>query len=366
MVIALIKEIKKHEYRVALTPNDVKEYVKNHHRVLVEYDAGIGAGFSNKEYEKAGAVIIKDKLELFEEAEMIIKVKEPLKEEYELFQKGQILYTYLHLAANKELTLALLEKEVTSFAYETISDEDGNLPCLRPMSEIAGRLSVQEAAKYLEKPFGGSGVLLGGVTGTKRGNVVILGGGIVGMNACKMAVGLGANVTVIARSAKTLGYFDDIFSSKVTTLYSNEANIKEAIKTADVVIGAVLIPGASAPKLIKFEDLKTMKKGSVIVDVAIDQGGCFETSRATYHDNPVYEVEGINHYCVANMPGAVSLTSTLALTSNTLKYGIEIANKGAKKAIKNRHIKNGLNTYKGKLVNEAVATSLDLAYKKID
>lgn len=366
MIVALIKEIKKHEYRVAMTPDDVKQYIKNGHDVIVEFDAGLGAGFSNEEYEEAGAKVLKDKKEIFKQSSMIVKVKEPLKEEYELFEKGQILYTYLHLAANKELTESLLENGVDSVAYETITDDDGNLPCLRPMSEIAGRLSIQEAAKYLEKPQGGSGVLLGGVTGTKRGNVVIIGGGIVGLNACKMAVGLGANVTVIARSAKTLGYFDDIFSSKVTTLYSNEANIKEAIKKADVVVGAVLIPGASAPKLVSFEDLKLMKKGSVLVDVAIDQGGCFETSRATYHDKPVYDVEGIIHYCVANMPGAVSLTSTQALTANTLKYGLDIANKGIKKAIKNPHIKAGLNTYKGNLVNEAVAISLELPYKKID
>lgn len=365
MIIALIKEIKKHEYRVGLTPNDVKEYIKNSHIILVEKDAGIGAGFSNEDYVDAGAQILENKKELFEKAEMIIKVKEPLKEEYELFQKGQILYTYLHLAANEELTLALMEKKVTAFAYETITDEEGNLPCLRPMSEIAGRLSVQEAAKYLEKPFGGRGVLLGGVTGVNRGEVVIIGAGVVGLNACKIAVGLGAKVTVLARSAKTLSYFDDIFASKITTLYSNEANIKEAISTADAVIGAVLIPGAKAPKLIKFEHLKLMKKGSVIVDVAIDQGGCFETSRATFHDDPIYDVEGIIHYCVANMPGSVSLTSTLALTSNTLKYGIEIANKGVKKAISNPHIKNGLNTFNGKCVNEAVAKSLELNYSKL-
>jgi len=366
MVIALIKEIKKHEYRVALTPSNVKEYIKNNHEVLVEYDAGIGAGFSNEDYEKAGAIILKEKKELFEKAGMIIKVKEPLEEEYELFRKGQILYTYLHLAANEELTKALLQKGVSSIAYETITDNNGHLPCLRPMSEIAGRLSIQEAAKYLEKPQGGSGVLLGGVTGTKRGEVVILGGGIVGMNACKMAVGLGSNVTVISRSAKTLGYFDDIFSSKVTTLYSNDENIKSSISKADVVVGAVLVPGASAPKLVSFEDLKLMKKGSVIVDVAIDQGGCFETSRLTFHDDPIYEVEGIIHYCVGNMPGAVSITSTQALTSNTLSYGLEIANKGVKGAIENPHIRNGLNTYKGDLVNEAVAISLDMEYKKID
>lgn len=365
MIVALIKEIKKHEYRVGLTPNDVKEYIKNAHTVLVEKDAGVGAGFSNDQYEEAGAEIIEEKAELFEKAEMIVKVKEPLPEEYNLFQKGQILYTYLHLAANKELAEVLMEKKVSAVAYETITDDHGNLPCLRPMSEIAGRLSIQEAAKYLEKTFGGRGVLLGGVTGVKRGEVVIIGGGVVGLNACKMAVGLGANVTVIARSAKTLGYFDDIFSSKITTLYSNEANIKEAISKADVVIGAVLVPGASAPKLVKFEDLKLMKKGSVIVDVAIDQGGCFETSRATYHDEPIYDVEGVIHYCVANMPGVVSMTSTLALTSNTLKYGIDIANKGIKKAISNEHIKNGLNIHNGKCVNEAVAKSLDLSYSKL-
>lgn len=366
MVIALIKEIKKHEYRVGLTPSNVKEYIKHGHQVLVEKDAGVGAGFDDEDYINAGATVLEDKNELFEQAGMIVKVKEPLEEEYELFKKGQILYTYLHLAANKPLTESLLKKGVSAIAYETITDDTGHLPCLRPMSEIAGRLSIQEAAKYLEKPQGGSGVLLGGVTGTNRGEVVILGGGIVGMNACKMAVGLGANVTVIARSAATLGYYDDIFSSKVTTLYSNEENIKQAIKKADVVVGAVLIPGASAPKLVSYDDLKLMKKGSVIVDVSIDQGGCFETSRLTYHDDPIYDVEGILHYCVGNMPGAVSITSTQALTSNTLKYGIQIANKGVKEAIKNIHIRNGLNTYKGDLVNEAVATSLDLPYKKID
>lgn len=366
MVIALIKEIKKHEYRVALTPSDVQEYIANGHEVLVEHQAGTEAGFFNSDYESVGAKIIEDKKELFDKADMIIKVKEPLEEEYELFRKGQILFTYLHLAANEELTKVLLEKEVNAIAYETITDDDGDLPCLRPMSEIAGRLSIQEAAKYLEKPQGGNGVLLGGVTGTRRGEVVIFGGGVVGLNACKMAVGLGANVTVIARSTKTLVYYDDIFASKVTTLYSSKANIKEAIKKADVVIGAVLIPGASAPKLVSKEDLKLMKKGSVIVDVAIDQGGCFETSKLTYHDEPVYTVEGVVHYCVGNMPGAVSVTSTMALTSNTLKYGLNIANNGIKKAIKNKHIKNGLNTYKGKLVNKAVAKSLGMKYKKID
>ncbi len=366
MTVAVIKEIKKHEYRVALTPNDAQEYIRNGHEVLVEHQAGIGAGFYNSDYESVGAKIIENKKELFDKADMIIKVKEPLKEEYELFKEGQILFTYLHLAANEELTLKLMEKGVSAVAYETITDDDGDLPCLRPMSEIAGRLSIQEAAKYLEKPQGGNGVLLGGVTGTKRGEVVILGGGVVGLNACKMSVGLGANVTVIARSTKTLVYFDDIFGSKVTTLYSNRANIKEAIKKADVVIGAVLIPGSSSPKLVSRDDLRLMKKGSVIVDVAIDQGGCFETSRMTYHDEPIYIEEDVIHHCVGNLPGAVSVTSTMALTSNTLKYGLEIANHGIKEAIKNKHIKNGLNTYKGNLVNKAVGKSLGIKYKKID
>jgi alanine dehydrogenase len=359
MLIGLIKEIKKHEYRVGLTPSCVKEYIKNNHEVLVQVDAGIGSGFSNDEYENAGAKIIKEASEIWGKADMIVKVKEPLEQEYKYFRPNLILFTYLHLAANKELTLKLMEKNVTAIAYETITDNDGNLPCLRPMSEIAGRLSVQEAAKYLEKPMGGRGVLLGGVTGTKRGQVVIFGGGTVGMNACKMAVGLGANVTIISRSANTLEKFDDIFSSKVTTLYSNENNIKESLKKADAIIGAVLIPGFSAPKLVSKDDLKLMKKGSVIVDVSIDQGGCFETSKVTYHDNPTYEIDGIIHYCVANIPGAVSLTSTLALTSNTLKYGIKIANKGID-AFENIHIKNGLNVYDKNCVNEAVKESLGL------
>jgi alanine dehydrogenase len=360
MVIGLVKEIKKHEYRVGLTPNDVKAYIKAGHQVLVETNAGIGAGFSNEDYESVGAVLT-NKEKVFE-AQMIVKVKEPLKEEYNYFKEGQILYTYLHLAANKELTLALMEKKVSAFAYETITDDKGLLPCLKPMSEIAGRLAVQEGAKYLEKPMGGRGVLLGGVSGVKRGNVVIIGGGVVGLNACKMAVGLGANVTMIHRSGDRLAFYDDIFGSKVTTLFSNEANIKESIMQADLVVGAVLIPGASAPKLISKEDLTTMKKGSVIVDVSIDQGGCFQTSRATYHDEPTYMVNDVVHYCVANMPGAVSLTSTLALTATTLKYGLEIAQKGVKRVCENPHIRNGLNIYNGHCMNEPVAKSLDLTY----
>ena len=366
MNIGLIKEIKVHEYRVGLTPDDVEAYVKNGHTVFVEVDAGIGAGFENCEYEEVGAVLVSDKQKLFDDSEMIIKVKEPLPEEYDFFHEGQILYTYLHIAADKPQAQALLSKKVKAIAYETITSPEGGLPCLTPMSEIAGRLAAQEGAKYLEKPFGGRGVLLGGVPGVQRGNVVIIGGGIVGLNACKMAVGLGANVTVMDISASRLAYYDDIFGSKVTTLFSNRSNIVKSIKEADLVIGAVLIPGAAAPKLISKEDLKLMKKNAVVVDVAIDQGGCFETSKATYHDNPTYVVNDVLHYCVANMPGAVSLTSTLALTATTLRHGLNIANKGLEKALHDdKHLLNGLNTYDGKLTNEAVAISLNIAYEPV-
>jgi len=284
MNIGLIKEIKVHEYRVGLTPDCVAAYVNAGHKVFVEKSAGVGAGFSDEEYVSEGAIIVEDKKKIFDDSDMIIKVKEPLPQEYDFFKEGQILYTYLHLAADRTQAEELLAKKVKAVAYETITDDNGHLPCLTPMSEIAGRLAAQEGAKYLEKPFGGRGVLLGGVPGVKRGNVVIIGGGIVGMNACKMVVGLGANVTLLDISADRLAYYDDIFGSKVTTLYSNRTNILNAIKEADLVIGAVLIPGAAAPKLVLKDDLKTMKKASVIVDVAIDQGGCFETtSHATYH-----------------------------------------------------------------------------------
>jgi alanine dehydrogenase len=363
MVIGLVKEIKVHEYRVGLTPDNVATYTAHGHTVLVEKEAGEGAGFSNEAYEEAGATLLEDKKVLFDRAEMIVKVKEPLPEEYDLFHAGQILYTYLHLAADKPQAQALLAKKVKAVAYETITDAHGHLPCLTPMSEIAGRLSVQEGAKYLEKPFGGRGVLLGGVPGVARGNVAIIGGGVVGMNACKMAVGLGANVTVLDISAQRLAYFDDLFGSRVTTLFSNRSNILQAIQGADLVIGAVLIPGAAAPKLITKEDLKTMKKASVLVDVAIDQGGCFETSKATYHDAPTFVVHDVVHYCVANMPGAVSLTSTLALTSTTLRHGLAIADKGLEKALKDdENLRNGLNLYLGECTHASVARSLDLPY----
>jgi alanine dehydrogenase len=363
MIIGLVKEIKVHEYRVGLTPENVATYVAHGHTLIVEKGAGEGAGFEDSAYEAAGARIEADKKALFDASEMIVKVKEPLPEEYGYFKKGQILFTYLHLAADPAQAKALMEKGVNAVAYETITNRHGHLPCLTPMSEIAGRLATQEGAKYLEKPFGGRGVLLGGVPGVKRGNVLIIGGGVVGMNACKMAIGLGANVTVMDISAPRLEYYDDIFGSKVTTLYSNRSNLLEALSQADLVIGAVLLPGASAPKLVKNEDLKIMKKGAVIVDVAIDQGGCFESSKVTYHDAPTYTKEGIVHYCVGNMPGAVSLTSTMALTSTTLGYGLSIADKGLEAALKaDAGLLNGLNCYQGNCTNEAVAKSLGLEF----
>lgn len=367
MVIGLIKEIKVHEYRVGMTPDCVDAYVQNGHKVLVEKGAGLGAGFEDNTYIEKGAVIIENKQQIFDESDMIVKVKEPLPEEYQYFKENQILYTYLHLAADKPQALALMAKKVKAVAYETITDNYGHLPCLTPMSQIAGRLAVQEGAKYLEKPFGGSGVLLGGVPGVKRGNVVIIGGGVVGMNACQMAVGLGANVTVLDINPVALANYDQLFDSRVTTLYSNRTNLVNALKEADLVVGAVLIPGAAAPKLVKREDLKVMKKHSVMVDVAIDQGGCFETSKVTYHDNPTYVVDDIVHYCVGNMPGAVSLTSTLALTSNTLRHGLAIANKGLEKALsEDKNLLNGLNVYDGKCTNIAVAKSLDIEYTQIN
>jgi alanine dehydrogenase len=364
MKIGLAKEIKKEEYRVGLTPASAGEYVANGHTVMVESSAGIGSGFSDSDYEATGCIIVNDRKKLFDDAEMIIKVKEPLPEEYDLFHPGQILYTYLHLAADETLTQALLDKEVTGIAYETVTEADGSLPLLIPMSQIAGRLSAQEGAKYLEKTFGGKGVLLGGVPGVKKGKVLILGGGIAGTHACRIAVGMGAEVTIMDISAKRLAELDDIFGDKVQTLYSNSYNIDAMIREADLIIGAVLIPGAAAPKLIKREDLKKMQPGTVLVDIAIDQGGCFETSKATYHTDPIFIIDDVVHYCVANMPGAVSMTSTFALTSVTNRYGLIIANEGVEEALKNPAIKAGLNCIDGKLTNEAVAKAHNMDYLK--
>ena len=366
MIIAVPREIKRHEYRVGLTPADVAAYVRAGHQVLVEIGAGEGTGFSDQEYVAAGARMCSERPELFRQADMIIKVKEPQASEIPLLRRGQILYTYLHLAADQEMTQALLDQGIVGIAYETIQLADHSLPCLTPMSEIAGRLSVQEGAKFLEKAYGGRGILLGGVPGVQRGKVTIIGAGVVGINAAKIAVGIGAEVTLLDLSSKRLAYVDDVFGSKLQTLYSTPDNIARCLREADLVIGAVLLPGAKAPRLVTREMLKTMKRGAVIVDVAVDQGGCFETTRPTTHDDPVYTVEGVVHYCVANMPGAVALTSTIALTSQTLSYGLKIANLGWKAACQqDPALRKGLNIVEGHVVYQAVAESLGLPYKEI-
>jgi alanine dehydrogenase len=367
MKIGCVKEIKKHEYRVGLTPSCVAAYVARGHSVAIQAGAGEGAGFEDGEYKQAGAVIVPEAEKVYRDSELIVKVKEVQSSEYGFLREGQILFTYLHLAADEAQTKALLERKVTAIAYETIKLEDGSLPCLAPMSEIAGRLSVQEGAKYLERPFGGRGILLGGVPGVQRGKVMILGAGVVGTNAAKIALGMGADVTILDVKASRLAYIDDVFHGAVATLYSTEANIRRMVAQSDLVIGAVLIPGARAPRLIRRDHLALMKKRSVIVDVAVDQGGCVETTHATTHDNPTYEVDGIVHYAVANMPGAVSLTSTLALTSTTLPFGLEIADRGAAGACRaNGAIKRGLNTYQGNLVCPEVAQAFGLAYTEAD
>ncbi len=338
--------------------------MKAGHVVYVETDAGAGSGISNEEYISAGAVILESNVEVFRKADAIVKVKEPLQEEYDLFKEGQTLFTYLHLAANPELTEMLMNKKIIGIAYETVQLPDRSLPLLRPMSEVAGRMSTQIGANLLQKYNGGMGVLLGGVPGVPPADVVIIGGGIVGINAAKMAVGLGARVTMLDIDAERLGYLDDIFNGRVETLYSNEYNIAESVRKADLLIGAVLIPGAKAPHLVTEDMVETMKPGSVIVDVAIDQGGSIETvDHVTTHDNPCYERHGVIHYSVANMPGAVPRTSTYALTGVTLKYLLEIANKGPVKAmLENKDLMHGLNTYKGYCTYKHVADDLGVAY----
>lgn len=367
MIVGCTKEIKNHEYRVGLTPDNVAEYIAHGHCVLIESHAGKAAGFEDEKYEKAGAKIISSTKEVWDSADMIVKVKEPTEKEYNLLKDGQILYAYLHLAANKTLTDVLLKKNIKSVAFETITNPDGKgLPCLWPMSQIAGRLSIQEGAKYLEREFGGRGILLPGVPGVQNGNVVIVGGGMAGTYAAKAAVGIGANVTILDIDLSHLTYLDDIFGYSVTTLYSSEANIKNALKEADLVIGSVLIPGAKTPKLVREEHLKIMKKGSVIVDIAIDQGGCCESSRVTTHDDPIFVKEGVVHYCVGNMPGAVPFTSTIALSNATHINGLLIADRGLKGACaKNKGIVSGINTYSGACTCKGVADAWDLEYKEI-
>lgn len=365
MNVGTVKEIKNNEYRVGMTPNCTRAYFSAGHGVFVQRGAGLGAGYEDSEYEKAGAVMVDSPEEVFRNVNMIIKVKEPLPAEYKYFRPGLILYTYLHLAADRELTNELMKSGVKAVAYETI-EEHGTLPCLRPMSEIAGRLAAQEGAKYLEKPFGGRGVLLGGVPGVDKGRVLIIGGGVVGINACKIALGMGAKVTVMDMNINKLGYIDDVMGGAVRTLFSNESNFESALAEADLVIGAVLIPGATAPKIIRRGHLKLMKKGAVIVDVAVDQGGCCETTHATTHENPTYEVDGVVHYCVANMPGSVPRTSTQALTNVTLKYGLMIANLGLEGACRSSEaVARGVNVYEGKCTCRGVADAFGIPYQQL-
>ena len=363
MKIGCVKEIKNNEFRVGLTPDNVRAYVQAGHHVYMEKEAGVGSGFSDAEYMEAGASLIDNAQDVWHLVDMMIKVKEPLESEYPLFHDGLILYTYLHLAADKEQTDALLKGKVKAVAYETLQEKDRSLPLLAPMSQIAGRLSIQEGAKYLEKRFGGEGILLAGVPGTPKANVVILGGGTVGMNACKIAVGMGANVTILDINLKRLEELDNLFGAHIQTLVSTDSNIERVLKDADLVIGSVLIPGGSTPKLFKRRYLSEMKDGAVFVDVAIDQGGCGESSRVTTHDDPVYIEEGVVHYCVGNMPGAVPRTSTIALTNATLRYGLQIAEAGLDEACrKSAAVASGVNCYDGRLTNRNVALAHGYEY----
>jgi len=367
MFIGVPKEIKNNEFRVGMVPAGIKALVAASHTVYVEKGAGLGSGFADSEYEQAGAQILETAKDVFDKSEMIIKVKEPLKAEYGLCRPGQILFTYFHFAASKPLTDAMMAAKSTCIAYETIQTLDRHLPLLEPMSEVAGRMSIQEGAKYLEKPMGGRGVLLGGVPGVEPAEVVIIGGGIVGQNAARMAAGLGARVTIFDISIPRLRYLSEIMPPNVVTMMSNEHNIVEKLRTADLVIGAVLVTGAITPKLIRKYMLKEMKQGAVIVDVAIDQGGCCETSHPTTHDNPVYELDGIVHYAVANIPGAVSRTSTLALTNATLPYALKIANQGFPQCAKtDKALALGVNMTDGKITFKPVADAFGLAYTSLE
>lgn len=367
MLIGIPKEIKNWENRVSLTPAGAKTLIDNGHKVFVQANAGLGSGFEDEEYTKVGATILPTIEEIYKTAEMIIKVKEPQESEYELLKEGQLLFTYLHLAVEPKLTQVLLKRKVNGVAYETIQTAKGELPLLTPMSEIAGRMAVQIGASFLEKPHGGRGVLLGGVPGVMPADVVIIGGGVVGLNAAKIAFGMGANVTILDLNLNRLRYFDDIFHGKIKTLMSNSSNIELCSSYADLLVGAVLIPGAKAPHLVTEEMVKKMKKGSVIVDVAIDQGGIFETiDKVTTHENPVYEKHGVMHYSVANIPGAVARTSTIALTNATLPYALKLANMGFVKAVKScEELAKGVNTCQGHLVSKPVADSLELAHTEL-
>ncbi|MFC1554100.1 alanine dehydrogenase [candidate division KSB1 bacterium] len=367
MKVGVLKEIKKQEYRVALQPSGSKVLTDNGHDVFVQSTAGQGSGFSDQMYKETGATLLSTAKEVYETADLILKVKEPLPEEYPLITEKHTVFTYFHYAADKELTEAMIASKSITIAYETVQKTDGSLPLLVPMSEVAGRMSIQVGAEYLEKMKGGRGVLLGGVPGVEPANVIIIGAGIVGTNAAQMAAGMGANVTILDIDLPRLRYLDHVMPKNVNLVMSNSYNIEKFIQSADLVVGAVLIPGAKAPKLITKDMLKIMKEGSVIVDVAVDQGGCIETVRPTTHDDPVFIIDGVVHYCVANMPGAVPFTSTIALTNATFPYVLEIANKGADKAVLgNKEIWHGVNTYKGAVTYEAVAEAFDLPYTTLE
>jgi alanine dehydrogenase len=367
VIVGLSKEIKDNEYRVGLTPAGVRALTDANHQVIVEKSAGEGSGFEDALYRKAGAEIIDSADDVWAKADMIVKVKEPIAPEYPRMREGQLLFTYLHLAPDRKLTEELLKRKVTGIAYETITDRRGNLPLLTPMSEVAGRMAIQVGAHYLEKMAGGRGILLGGVPGVPAARVVIIGGGVVGTNAAKIAVGMGAYVTIIDNNLDRLRELDDIFLSKISTLASSAYMIHDAISNADLIIGAVLVPGAAAPMLVTRNMLKDVPNGAVIVDVAVDQGGCIETTHPTTHSDPTYYVEGVLHYCVANMPGAVPRTSTFALTNATLPYAVKLANKGFLEAIRaDEGLKAGVNTYAGHCTYEAVAVAQGLSYTGLD
>ena len=367
MIVGLPKEVKDNEYRVGLVPAGVKALTSSGHNVLVETRAGDGSGITDEEYVSAGGQIVDSATEVWSRADMIVKVKEPIAPEYGFLRDRLILFTYLHLAPARELTRALLDGGVTGVAYETITNDQGHLPLLTPMSEVAGRMSIQVGATYLEKINGGRGVLLGGVPGVVPGRVTIIGGGVVGTNAAKIAVGFGASVIIIDRDLERLRYLDDIFGSRIRTLASNPYTIAESVSASDLVIGAVLVPGAAAPKLVTRDMLRDMPRGSVIVDVAVDQGGCIETTKPTTHSQPTYYVENVLHYGVTNMPGAVPRTSTFALTNATLPFALKLAKYGAEEAFKrDEHLRNGVNTYRGRVTYQAVAVDQDLEYRSVE
>jgi alanine dehydrogenase len=367
MIVGVLKEIKSEENRVSMTPAGVEVMQQHGHSVLIEKDAGAGSGLSNEAYAKAGAQIVETVSDIFQQADMVMHVKEPQPSEYNQIRDGQIVFTYLHLAADLEQTQVLVKRNSINIAYETIQNKDGTLPLLTPMSEVAGRMAIQQGAKYLEMAQGGHGVLLGGVPGVDPGTVLVIGGGVVGTHAAKMACGLGAKVYILDMSLERLRYLSDVMPANCILLMSSPAMIRKLVKCADVVIGAVLVAGSKAPKLVTRDMLKTMKKGAVLVDVAIDQGGCFETSKATTHGDPIYTIDGVVHYCVANMPGAVAKTSTFALTNATLPYAVEIADKGWQRAMQeNKEIRLGANVVNGKITCKGVADAFGLQYTPID